>query len=839
VSPSDRSPGQPDRGGRGDGRLLELCLDWLAVDGHPQRGSVPSGTSVRRMPLAVHAHKTWEPGTTLRVRFLDKSDPNVLEQVLPIARSWSQHANIGFAGVTDGPADIRITFNTRVRSSLLGTDARAIADQRSPTMHLGGLEGGTHDEVRRTVLHEFGHALGAVHEHQQPASAIPWDRDAVIHAYTGPPNYLTPEQVEAQVLHRYDRESVNHTAFDPKSVMLYPIPSWLTGGRLEVPWNSQLSDGDRNLIAEMYPGSNRAARLALGRSVTGTLIRPGDEHRYEIDIEVAATYVIRQRSGVRLRLVIAASTDPDTPLGEGRTTSGVADLVRIGLDAGCFALSVGGALRHVLGAYEIELVREDGNGSRDFGPPAAPAHVAGTTLLHASQEREGERVVGDSTGDHEDRGANRAAELAEADHRAALAELARKEEEARRAADEARRIRENAAVAAKREREKAETDHDRAIAEAQAATVKALLPVGSTLAPVEGTVSVDEKAGILSEIASYALLERAAKNVASSIVTAVGATDGAVSAHVLVTTDRDLTSSDWHYHAVKQPIDRLTAELEDVHQRVARLPTTSGDDEPGESARSEELRLLPLPVPQVAAAALGGLPSILGAAADAAGYFQSNYTVSGRDFDLKADPLVAAMAGALAGEGATVVIDGFHTLAATGLMRAYEAMIKLRWQVASDIVALKQQLDAAGGEVRKPAPARPASHDGVEQLAALASELGARVDGFIAAVTAPEAEGMPPLGRAAVHAALHDREPALSHVLYVSVTASGGETQVRERRFRAPVVRYVGACTISAVFAEADGGRIVHACSKSLMGQLTYEIKQGELGRLQEVSLSG
>ena len=36
------------------------------------------------------------------------------------------------------------------------------------------------DEVRRVVLHEFGHALGLIHEHQNPkGGGIEWNRDAV------------------------------------------------------------------------------------------------------------------------------------------------------------------------------------------------------------------------------------------------------------------------------------------------------------------------------------------------------------------------------------------------------------------------------------------------------------------------------------------------------------------------------------------------------------------------------------------------------------------------------------------------------------------------------------
>ena len=35
------------------------------------------------------------------------------------------------------------------------------------------------DELRRVVLHEFGHALGLIHEHQNPEGGIEWNEPAV------------------------------------------------------------------------------------------------------------------------------------------------------------------------------------------------------------------------------------------------------------------------------------------------------------------------------------------------------------------------------------------------------------------------------------------------------------------------------------------------------------------------------------------------------------------------------------------------------------------------------------------------------------------------------------
>ena len=108
-------------------------------------------------------------------------------------------------------------------------------------------------KVRQVVLHEFGHALGLIHEHQNPAAAIPWNRAAVYEYYIGPPNHWTPEQVETNLFRTYAASLTQHSAFDPQSIMLYPIPEEFTEGGFSVGWNATLSAVDREYVAAWYP----------------------------------------------------------------------------------------------------------------------------------------------------------------------------------------------------------------------------------------------------------------------------------------------------------------------------------------------------------------------------------------------------------------------------------------------------------------------------------------------------------------------------------------------------------------------------------------------------------
>lgn len=237
------------------------CLDRYLPGESPYELNLPGVSNATR--AAALRSKIWEPaGRTLRVRFLD-GEPTVQQKVIRFAQLWTEHANIQFDFGDHAVAEIRISFQQPGSWSFIGTDALGVP-AAEPTMNFGWLTPGTAtDEVQRVVLHEFGHALGLVHEHQNPAAAIPWNRAAVYDYYAGPPNNWTPEQVEVNLFQTYGAELTQHSAFDPQSIMLYPIPVEFTEGGFCVGLNQTLSAVDREYIAAWYPVIQNASATPM------------------------------------------------------------------------------------------------------------------------------------------------------------------------------------------------------------------------------------------------------------------------------------------------------------------------------------------------------------------------------------------------------------------------------------------------------------------------------------------------------------------------------------------------------------------------------------------------
>ncbi len=237
-----------------DPNELEMCVDRLLqrdMERRKRRLQRTERNNARRM--AVDLAKTWENGSTLLISFLENDDPGLNQIVQDTANEWLNHLNVQFEFGDHLESDIRISYLGSGSWSYLGTDAKEY-DQDEPTMNFGWLNASTpEDKVRRVVLHEFGHALGAIHEHQSPAGGIPWDRPKVYDFYGGPPSYWSKEDVDVNILGVYDGD-VTNSAFDPASIMLYPVEQELTLGDYAVGWNNSLSDTDKSFLGSLYPG---------------------------------------------------------------------------------------------------------------------------------------------------------------------------------------------------------------------------------------------------------------------------------------------------------------------------------------------------------------------------------------------------------------------------------------------------------------------------------------------------------------------------------------------------------------------------------------------------------
>ena len=176
----------------------------------------------------------------LKVRFLDGTEDEK-SFVRQVAQEWSQYANIRFEFVEHGASDIRIGFDQNASN---WSHVGKFAIGKTKTMNIA-------DKTERVILHEFGHALGLMHEHQSPVTPIEWDEKAVIKELEENQGW-DEQKTRDNILSPLSEEQTNFTEFDPDSIMLYPIPDRWTVGDFETDYNTSLSATDKYFIGVLY-----------------------------------------------------------------------------------------------------------------------------------------------------------------------------------------------------------------------------------------------------------------------------------------------------------------------------------------------------------------------------------------------------------------------------------------------------------------------------------------------------------------------------------------------------------------------------------------------------------
>jgi len=110
------------------------------------------------------------------------------------------------------------------------------------------------NDFASVVLHEFGHAIGLLHEHNHPELELRWKKDVVYADLGGPPNHWSREDIDFNVFLQYPlNRIVASDKPDLVSIMIYTIPSrWLSGQKAITP-SDHLSKGASHSSGSCIP----------------------------------------------------------------------------------------------------------------------------------------------------------------------------------------------------------------------------------------------------------------------------------------------------------------------------------------------------------------------------------------------------------------------------------------------------------------------------------------------------------------------------------------------------------------------------------------------------------
>ena len=249
-------------------RIVPLGMDARVDEGH-EAGVIVARNLMRGAPMqdldastvhvarmALISVKKWPKAKKVRCRFLDGSATQKAK-VQAQAKTWEKFANVQLVFGNDSQSEVRISFKADPGSwSAVGTDClvKKYFPTDEPTMNFGWLADDTAaTEYRRVVVHEFGHAIGCIHEHQSPTEQLKWDKAAVYAAFSGPPNNWSKAEIDSNILQKYSPKGIAASVFDRDSIMLYQFDASLFLDHKATPENTKLSTLDKSFIRQMYP----------------------------------------------------------------------------------------------------------------------------------------------------------------------------------------------------------------------------------------------------------------------------------------------------------------------------------------------------------------------------------------------------------------------------------------------------------------------------------------------------------------------------------------------------------------------------------------------------------
>jgi serralysin len=239
-----------------------------------------SDSDIHIVRAAFMKSSIWPQNSTIKIAFAKKpiksldGSSNLEDPEYTLEKAqWTQQivekyykplVNLTFIwDVSIEESDVRISFiSSKGSFSVTGTQSLAVPKDTA-TMNIGWLDKDASNTDKNSligtgvvIVHEFGHMLGMIHEHQRQDKPMKWNKEFIYDSLGQPPNNWDRETVDNQLFEQIAMSTLNSSEFDPNSVMEYIFPDNFFTSPQNLQISKYLSNLDIIWVNKTYPGKN-------------------------------------------------------------------------------------------------------------------------------------------------------------------------------------------------------------------------------------------------------------------------------------------------------------------------------------------------------------------------------------------------------------------------------------------------------------------------------------------------------------------------------------------------------------------------------------------------------
>jgi len=324
------------------------------------------------------------------------------------------------------------------------------------------------------------------------------------------------------------------------------------------------------------------------------------------------------------------------------------------------------------------------------------------------------------------------------------------------------------------------------IAEARKATLEAQLPAPKIEGkPEKGKITADDKFGYVTELAAYNSMVNKAEFIASRIKQSLEKENS----RILIVDSLDFCSDDAQLLQINNQFkkweDALTSQKKEIDDHLKGI----------------EGKFTSIP--------LNTAIGIFDTVANIIGYFSVDYELKGREIDISDNALHALVADRIKEEYSVYILN-FHRLGSSELIENFDKLIEARKHLFYSIIKLKND-----------ATVQTAS---TKEICTRADDLIKNFDEFNKMLTTVSADKKySPLISAVIRS--YFKEKKITHLLYLTVTSSGGQTITSTGLFRHSKASFLGGGVFTFVLTDCEG-KIIAADSVVGASYVKFNLNQ-------------